>query len=568
MQKLILLFSFFYGIVFSQTNSIEPVQIGKYESVLIENGIRKKKTVLNFLSNEQPFVKSIFNNEPDETSAIQSHTSIKWSYNDAVSIGDYCLTSGNGRYAVTGWDLNNERVSLYGISNSTPVWEFATDQEVFINFIAISDTGGVIGAGSLHNIYLFDNVSGVPFFNFDLTTTRDTGIASALDVTANGNFLVCTASNPDTSIVYGFNSSSTTPVWEVKLIPTVSAGAQIQGLRISGNDSLFIVNTYSEFFIFKTYSGELVFRGFINPGSPNSGTQTAQGISGDGKVIATINYSGYLRVYQWNGTTYSLLWQNQEPPGSFINWYASIDISYDGNMIAAGTLNFVSSTSFDGKIKVFKKDGNGFTYWIYYGCGDEVSAVSFSKTGNILSASSWGEFNNNSEDLYIFKTFLGNIPIFKVNTPGSLFSCNTSNDGKVVVASGKAVHARQIGSGGLLYAIDVDTSDIPPIGIAGNNLTVPENFKLGQNFPNPFNPSTEINYELPFDGLVTLKVYDMMGSEIVQLVNEKQTAARHSIKFQPPDAGRELSSGTYLYRLLLSSGSRILSDSKIMIYLK
>ncbi|MBK6539605.1 MAG: T9SS type A sorting domain-containing protein [Ignavibacteria bacterium] len=53
-----------------------------------------------------------------------------------------------------------------------------------------------------------------------------------------------------------------------------------------------------------------------------------------------------------------------------------------------------------------------------------------------------------------------------------------------------------------------------------------------QNFPNPFNPETKINYELPIANYVTLKVYDMTGKEIMTLVNENQTQEdiqRHSM---------------------------------------
>jgi len=65
------------------------------------------------------------------------------------------------------------------------------------------------------------------------------------------------------------------------------------------------------------------------------------------------------------------------------------------------------------------------------------------------------------------------------------------------------------------------------------------------NYPNPFNPSTKISYQLAKSGYVTLKVYDILGREVATLVNENQIEGVHSAVF---DASR-LASGVYLYRL-------------------
>ena len=71
------------------------------------------------------------------------------------------------------------------------------------------------------------------------------------------------------------------------------------------------------------------------------------------------------------------------------------------------------------------------------------------------------------------------------------------------------------------------------------------NFILYQNYPNPFNPSTIIHYEIPNDGLVTLKIYDELGREVKTLVNQYQNKGRYDINF---DASN-LASGIYFYRI-------------------
>jgi Secretion system C-terminal sorting domain/Vault protein inter-alpha-trypsin domain len=73
----------------------------------------------------------------------------------------------------------------------------------------------------------------------------------------------------------------------------------------------------------------------------------------------------------------------------------------------------------------------------------------------------------------------------------------------------------------------------------------PTVFSLEQNYPNPFNPSTTIKYQLPKAGFVTLRIYDILGREVVILVKENQNAGRYSVDFN----ASKLSSGIYIYEL-------------------
>lgn len=76
-------------------------------------------------------------------------------------------------------------------------------------------------------------------------------------------------------------------------------------------------------------------------------------------------------------------------------------------------------------------------------------------------------------------------------------------------------------------------------------IGVPVKFELSQNYPNPFNPETIINYQLSVNSFVTLKVFDLAGREVAQLLNEMKPSGYYSIKFN----GANLSSGIYFYKI-------------------
>jgi photosystem II stability/assembly factor-like uncharacterized protein len=85
----------------------------------------------------------------------------------------------------------------------------------------------------------------------------------------------------------------------------------------------------------------------------------------------------------------------------------------------------------------------------------------------------------------------------------------------------------------------------PISGINTISNEVPASYSLSQNYPNPFNPSTKISFALPKSGLVTLKVYNILGKEVATLVNGFITAGTHSYEFD----GASLSSGVYMYKI-------------------
>jgi hypothetical protein len=112
-----------------------------------------------------------------------------------------------------------------------------------------------------------------------------------------------------------------------------------------------------------------------------------------------------------------------------------------------------------------------------------------------------------------------------------------------------------IGGGGV-YAYSGCSGSL--IGIGNNETTV--SYKLSQNYPNPFNPTTKISYSLRKSGLVTLRVYDILGKEVATLVNEVKNAGNYSVDF----SASNFTSGVYFYKLETSG----FSDIKKMMLIK
>jgi len=88
--------------------------------------------------------------------------------------------------------------------------------------------------------------------------------------------------------------------------------------------------------------------------------------------------------------------------------------------------------------------------------------------------------------------------------------------------------------------------------------TIPTVFKLEQNYPNPFNPSTKIKYAVPERSNVLIKIYDILGSEVVTLVNEEMDAGWYQKSFD----AYSYSSGVYLFRM---EAGNYISTKKMML---
>jgi len=110
-------------------------------------------------------------------------------------------------------------------------------------------------------------------------------------------------------------------------------------------------------------------------------------------------------------------------------------------------------------------------------------------------------------------------------------------------------------------------TNFPLTGVAGNTInTVPDNYSLSQNFPNPFNPSTTIKFSLKENSLVKLNVYDLQGREVANVINDRRDGGNYEITF---DANNyNLSSGTYFYNIQVQGNTSDFTETKKMFLIK
>lgn len=155
---------------------------------------------------------------------------------------------------------------------------------------------------------------------------------------------------------------------------------------------------------------------------------------------------------------------------------------------------------------------------------------------------------NNLVHLVSFISGSEAVPIFDdltTNTFYAGFKINKQDEGNFIYIAGRPYRFNSTASFTNYDFIINNWMNSTPTGIVDFEDDAPRTFKLLQNFPNPFNPSTQITFSLPERSNVVLKIFDILGKEVATLVNEQKSAGTYNVNF---DASK-LSSGVYIYTL-------------------
>ena len=177
-----------------------------------------------------------------------------------------------------------------------------------------------------------------------------------------------------------------------------------------------------------------------------------------------------------------------------------------------------------------------YTSEIYCGIDNATGPSAVYRTTN--TAASWSDFNGGTmQASYLVRAFS-----FRA----------TGSDSTLYGGVGTTAASFTAGQGCYEYSWQL-------VGIKPQNGTVPTSFNLYQNFPNPFNPTTVIQYDIPKASFVTLTVYDMSGKVIGTLVNEQKQAGTYQVSYN----ASSLSSGVYFYKI--TAGSFVSTKKMILV---
>jgi len=155
---------------------------------------------------------------------------------------------------------------------------------------------------------------------------------------------------------------------------------------------------------------------------------------------------------------------------------------------------------------------------------------------------------------HIFWQVAGQVTLGTTSAMKGIILCQTL----IAMDTGATLNGRALAQSAV--TLIANTVAEPKTITSVKNVNTPYRFILSQNYPNPFNPVTIINYQISVSGNISLKVFDLLGNEVAQLVNENKSAGSYSAKFD----GSKFSSGVYFYQL--KSGP--LADTKKFILMK
>ncbi|MBI3194961.1 MAG: T9SS type A sorting domain-containing protein [Ignavibacteriae bacterium] len=225
-----------------------------------------------------------------------------------------------------------------------------------------------------------------------------------------------------------------------------------------------------------------------------------------------------------------------------------------------------SAFTFEGGYTEKTTLANGVAYWLKFSSNQNVSLQGFLRTSETITVvSGWNMIGSISSPVAV-GTITSNPPGLVTS---QFFGYNNGYSPATMIEPGKGYWVKVSSAGTLMLSSTLSkassqgairiiaTSELPPsppeAESNSNDLTIPSEFSLEQNFPNPFNPSTEIQYSLSTAEHVNLIVYNALGQEVVTLVDGIQDAGYKSVTF---DASN-LPSGIYSYRLRAGSFSSI-----------
>ncbi len=450
------------------------------------------------------------------------------SYNGTANSDDeglgICIDDNDNIY-VTGYAQNTGRSKDAVILKYSKQGNLLWARSFSVTTNAVVDKGVAIAVDNRDDIYVTGYTTGTDgntdIFTMKIDRSGDilwTAIedgssnlnaeGTSIAIDKDRNVLVCgfiTASGTNTDIAVIKYSRNGVQRW----MKTVDGGAgqedKAWGIVVDESDNAYIT-------------------GYITNSDGNTDTYTAR-ISTSGNIVWSKTYNG-------NGN------ENDKAWGIVVDEDKDVYITGETEN-AVGNVNYLT----------IKYDRQGTSEWVkvYNGTGDDedvATAISLFRNNIVITGRSFGTENNFDYATVRYKKNNGNqleVNRYSMNEYTNDLATDVATKGGTVVVTGysELIMDNAAGSSYISTVSPGWTSDLESIS------EIPSGYSLHQNFPNPFNPVTSIQFDLAAVTNVKLTVFDVLGKEVSVLINQQLDAGNHKITFN----AEKLASGIYFYKL-------------------
>ncbi len=267
--------------------------------------------------------------------------------------------------------------------------------------------------------------------------------------------------------------------------------------------------------------------------------------------------------------------QSNIDDSKYYNDYMDYGTLVLGDINRNGEINFASGTQYGITFSAFDNHLLRTPGWPRSGQGEhwatgEIGKLSFENNLNVIT-NTWHTFNPNGYGyIYAYTQDGINLPWSPLRPEGlvnGISFADLNNDGSVELIATSRSATETFLHVWTIPGIPYTKENFPwpqyghdryrtnqygfvppdePVGIQPNSTIVPDKFNLYQNFPNPFNPTTNIKFEIKSSSLVKLTIFDALGQTIETLVNEQLHPGTYQLTFD----GGNYTSGVYFYRLV------------------
>jgi uncharacterized delta-60 repeat protein len=263
--------------------------------------------------------------------------------------------------------------------------------------------------------------------------------------------------------------------------------------------------------------------------------------SGNVFVTGTKSVSGSLDfgTIKYNSSGEEQWVKSYNGPGNGFDRSESIDVDANGNVYITGR-SPGSGSNFD--FATIKYDSSGSQQWVtrYNGSGngiDEAKVTLSDEFGNVY-VSGFSHEGATGYDYTTIKYNPGGSQEWKIHYNGNLNSEDQLSDLAIDPTGNLLVTGYSMND-----FLTIKYSHV--VSITGNTNEIPFVYELIQNYPNPFNPQTKIKFSIPRNNFISLKIYDILGRQVDELVNQMLSAGKHEVLW---DASH-FRSGIYYYKL-------------------